>query len=106
LAKWLGDFPRDKIEGYYTFLQMQYWVYAEKFPQALAQAGDLILVNPRSPYADRVLFLSAKCHEESKQFPRAVATLRSLLAEHPGSPLVEPAKRYLERLLIAAQNQQ
>jgi TolA-binding protein len=104
LEKWQVDFPRDKTEGYYSFLLMQYWVHREKFPQALAVASDLMVVNPRSPYIDRVLFLSAKCHEESKQIPRAIATLRSLLDEHPGSPLVEPAKRYIERLAIALQN--
>jgi hypothetical protein len=64
-----------------------------------------MVINPRSPYADRVLFLSAKCHQESKQIARAIATLQSLLAEHPGSPLVEPAKRYIERLSVPAQNQ-
>jgi PKD repeat protein len=98
LQNWLQDFPADKYEGYLSLLQMRYWIARGKFPQAMAVASDLLAVNPHSPYADRLVFLTAKSEEESKRLAQAIAAYHSLVTDYPGSPLVEAAKIAIKRL--------
>ena len=71
----------------------------------MAIANDLLVVNPRSPYADRMVFMIAKCEEAMAKIPRAVATHQSLIADYPGSPLVEISKREIERLTMPEEKQ-
>ncbi|MEX0819160.1 MAG: PKD domain-containing protein, partial [Pirellulaceae bacterium] len=98
LQKWQQDFPADKYEGYLSLLQMRYWIARGKFPQALAVASDLLVVNPHSPYADRLVFLTANSEEESDRLARAVAAYQSLVTDYPGSPLVDAAKAAIKRI--------
>jgi TolA-binding protein len=69
-----------------------------KFPQAIAVAGDLVAINPDSPYADRLAFLAAECEEKLDRTDRALAAYRTFLTDYPGSPLVVDAKQKLARL--------
>jgi TolA-binding protein len=98
LQKWQQDFPEDKYEGYLSLLQMRYWLARGKHPQALAVANDLLVVHPHSPYADRLVFLTANSEEEANRMAAAVAAYRSLVADYPGSPLVNAAKNAIQRL--------
>lgn len=98
LQKWQQDFPADKREGYLSLLQAHYWSAREKYPQAIAVASDLLVVHPHSPYADRLVFLTAECEEKSDRLSRAVAAYQSLITDYPGSPLVDLAKKQIARL--------
>ncbi len=99
LDKWQTDFPADKFDGYLSLLQTRYLHQRGKYQQAMATASDLLVVNPRSPYADRLAFMIARCEEDLERIPRALAAYQSLIADYPGSPLVDVVKRHIERLL-------
>lgn len=98
LEQWQADFPADKSSGYWSLLQSRYLYARDKFPQAIATANDLLVVNPRSPYADQLHFMIAKCEEASARIPRAIATYQALITDYPGSPLVDVSKREIDRL--------
>ena len=93
LRKWQEEYPIDKLEGYLTLLQARYWAARSRWPQAIAAAGDLVAVNPESPYADRLTYLAAECEERQGRADRARAGYQSLLADYPGSPLVGDARK-------------
>ncbi len=95
LRGWQDQYPVDKIEGYLTLLQARYWAARTKWPQAIALAGDLVAINPDSPYADRLVYLSAECEEKSGHGDRARAAYQSLITDYPGSPLVADARKKL-----------
>jgi TolA-binding protein len=98
LRRWQEQFPIDKIDGYLTLLQARYWMARSRWPQVVALAGDLVAVNPDSPYADRVVFLSAECEEKLGRPERARAAYQSLVADYPGSPLVSEARNKINAL--------
>jgi predicted negative regulator of RcsB-dependent stress response len=98
IRQWQDDFPAEKIHGYITLLYAQYWAGCEKYPQAIALAGQLSAVNADSPYLDQLLLLAADCHAKQGAVDRAIATLHTLLKDQPGSPLVPEAKQRLARL--------
>ncbi len=75
-----------------------YWAARNKWPQAIALAGDLVAINPDSPYADRLVFLAAECEEKNGRGDRARAAYQSLLTDYPGSPLVAEARKKLTML--------
>jgi TolA-binding protein len=83
----------DKIEGYLTLLQARYWAARAKWPRAIALAGDLVAINPDSPYADRLVYLAATCEEKLGRTDRARAGYQSLLSDYPGSPLAADARK-------------
>jgi len=95
LRRWEQEFPECRVEGYWSLLQARYLVARGKFQQAIGVAGNLAIVNPDSPYADRLAFLAAECEEKLGQAERARAAFRAFLTDHPGSPLVADAKRKL-----------
>ncbi len=95
LRRWQDEYPIDKVEGYLTFLQASYWAARDEFPRAIALAGDLLAINPDSPYADRLVFLSGQCDEKLGRTARARACYQSLLNDYPGSPLVGQARQKL-----------
>jgi TolA-binding protein len=92
LRRWQDEYPIDKVEGYLTFLRASWWSARGKYPQAIATAGDLLAINPDSPYADRLVFLSGECEEKLGHNARAQARFQSLLNDYPGSPLVGEAR--------------
>jgi tetratricopeptide (TPR) repeat protein len=98
LSHWQEQFPIDKVEGYLTLLQARYWAARGRWPLAIALAGDLVAVNPDSPYADRLAFLAADCEEKQGRSNRALAAYQSLVTDYPGSPLVAEAKAKIEAL--------
>ena len=93
LRKWQEEYPIDKVEGYLTLLQARYWAARSRWPQAIALAGDLVAINPESPYADRLTYLAAECEEKQGRADRARAGYQSLITDYPGSPLVSDAKK-------------
>lgn len=95
LRRWQDEYPIDKLEGYLSFLQSSYYAARGKFPQSIALAGDLLAVNPDSPYADRLVFLSGECEKKLGRTERARSCYQSLLTDYPGSPLVGLAKQNL-----------
>jgi PKD repeat protein len=99
LRRWEDEYPIDKIEGYLSLLQARYWAARAKWAQTVAVAGDLVAINPDSPYADRLVLLSAECEEKLGRPDRARAGYRSLLSDYPGSPLVNDAKKKLAGLI-------
>jgi TolA-binding protein len=98
LERWQRDFPNDKCDGYLSLLQMQYWIARDKHDQAIAVATDLLTVSPRSPYADQLVFQTARCEEALGRRERAIAAYQSLVIDYPGSPLVEQAKAQAQRI--------
>lgn len=96
LGRWQDEYPIDKVEGYLTFLQARYWFSRGRWPQAIALAGDLLAINPDSPYADRLVYLAAESEEKLGHADRARAGYQSLLKDYPGSPLVGEARKRLE----------
>ncbi len=98
LRAWQGEFPSDKFDGYMHLLFARYWLGRENYAAAVAQADQILVVNPTSPYADRLLALAAEAEEKRERFDRAVATLESLLRDYPGSPLVPHVQKETKRL--------
>lgn len=98
LRQWQKDFPADKSHGYFSLLLARYWIASNKLPNAITVANDLLMVNQDSPYADRLLFLSATCEVKRGNTARAAAAYESLLTDYPGSPLVKTAKERLAKL--------
>jgi len=98
LRRWQEEYSIDKVESYLTLLQARYWAARNKWPQAIALAGDLVAINPDSPYADRLVFLAAECEEKNGRGDRARAAYQSLLTDYPGSPLVAEARKKLTML--------
>jgi tetratricopeptide (TPR) repeat protein len=98
LDQWQTDFPADKAAGYLSLLQSRYLYARGKYPQAITAANDLLVVNPRSPYADKLIFMNAKCEEAAGRIPRAIAAHQALITDYPGSPLVDSSKSEIERL--------
>jgi TolA-binding protein len=95
LRQWQQTFPTDSQDGYFSLLLAQAWMARGKLPQAIAVAGDLLTVNPESPYADRLVYLTGECEEKRGRADRAQAAYQSLLTDYPGSPLVGKAKSKL-----------
>jgi tetratricopeptide (TPR) repeat protein len=98
LRRWQDMFPTDKIEGHLPLLQAQLAVARGKLVQPLVLADDLVVVNPVSPYADRLVFLAAECAEKLHRPERARAGYQALVADYPGSPLVAAARQKLNQL--------
>jgi TolA-binding protein len=98
LRRWQDEYPIDKVEGYLTFLQARYWSARSRWPQAIALAGDLLTLNPDSPYADRLAFLAAGCEEKLSHPDRARAAYQTLITDYPGSPLVSEARKRISQL--------
>ena len=86
LRGWQEQYPIDKVEGYLTLLQARYWAARGKWPQAIALAGDLVAINPDSPYADRLVFLGAECEEKSGHGDRARAGVSIAAQRLSGQP--------------------
>jgi TolA-binding protein len=91
LRRWRLDYPADKIEGYMSLLWARYWVAKGRPQLAIRAANELLVVNPRSPYADQLLFMAARCEQQLGRPDRAAAAYQSLIADYPGSPLVAEA---------------
>ena len=98
LRKWQSEFPTEKIDGYLTLMQSRHWAGRKQYAQAIAQAEQLLCVNPDSSYADQLLLLAAECEQKRGRKDRALATLHSLLKDYPGSPLVPEAKKRIALL--------
>jgi TolA-binding protein len=98
LQAWQREYPGEKTGGYLTLLYAKYWAARRKYAQAIAQAEQLLAVNPDSAYADQALFLAADCESRLGREDRAAATLHSILKDYPGSPLVPAARKKLAEL--------
>ena len=60
--------------------------------------GDLVAINPDSPYADRLVYLAAECEERQGHGDRARAGYQSFVTDYPGSPLVGDARKKIAQL--------
>ena len=98
IRQWQDEFPADRITGYVTLLYARYWAARQKYPQAIALAGQLAAVNADSPYVDQITMLAADCHLAMGSPERAIQTLQSLLKNQPGSPMVPQIKKRLAEL--------
>ena len=98
LDAWLRDFPIERMEGYHSLLMARYWAAIDKVDRAIVTARDALAANPDSAYADRLLWEVAKWEEQRGMTERALAAYRSLIADYPGSPLVEQARKEVQRL--------
>jgi tetratricopeptide (TPR) repeat protein len=98
LRRWQDEFPAEKTDGYLSLLFARYWAAAHKYLNAVTVAEDLLTVNPRSPYADRLLYLAAESREQLGRREQALATFNTLVTDYPGSPLVEAARLQVQRL--------
>ncbi len=98
IRTWVRRFPTEKLEGYATLLYAKFWEAQQLYPQAIAQAEQLIAAAPDSPYADQVLMLAANCELRRGRTERALATLRSLVKDYPGSTLVGQAREMIAKL--------
>ncbi len=98
LQAWQDEFPAEKLDGYWHSRFIRYWIGREKYDQAVAQAEQLLAVNPTSAYADEAVWLAARSEYLRGKKDRAEATLHSLIEDYPGSPLVPDARAALEML--------
>lgn len=98
LRRWQEEFPLDKLDADLVLLQARERAARGKQAQAIALATDLIAIAPDSAFADRLLVLSAECHEKLRHNDAALAAYRSLVHDYPGSPLVPDARKQIERL--------
>ena len=104
LRAWQREFPGDKLDGYLHLLFARYWFGRGNYAAAISQSDQLLVVNPASPYADRLLALAAEAEEKRGQIDRAIATLGSLVRDYPGSPLVSHSQAEVKRLESLPEN--
>ena len=95
LSKW-GQHP---IADDMRFLRAQAFRQADQVHDALAAFGELPLLHPESPYADRSLFIYAQILELDLQEPSAAAdAYTELLTRYPGSLYVNEAREKIRTL--------
>jgi PKD repeat protein len=92
IRQWQEEFPADKVNGYVTLMVARYWQGRQKYPQAVALAGQLSAVNADSPYIDQLLLLAAECELAAGDAEKAVHRLEALVKSYPGSPLLPDVK--------------
>ncbi|MCS7305920.1 MAG: PKD domain-containing protein [Thermoguttaceae bacterium] len=102
LRQWQQDFPTEKLAGYLHLLYARYWAARRMYDQVLALNEQLQTAAPDAPYADQLMLLAAECDWSRGQTDRAVATLKDLLNKYPGSPLVNIAKDWIQRIQSGA----
>ena len=98
LRRWRDEFPADAVEGYLPLLQARYWAAREQPEHVSVIAADLVALNPDSPYADQLVYLSADCAAQHGKPAQALAGFKALVTDYPGSPLVAEARKQMARI--------
>jgi len=92
LQRWANAIPADKLGGYWSLLKVQLCLGQSRPEEGVAEAEVLLAANPASPYAPRLLMLTADACERMHQADRAAAALRRLVEQYPESELVSQAE--------------
>ena len=98
IRQWQDEFPADRITATSRSFTPATGTAREKYPQAIALAGQLAAVNSDSAYVDQIMVLAADCHLAMGSPDRAIQTLQSLLKDQPGSPMVPQVKKRIAQL--------
>ncbi|MBL7223177.1 MAG: tetratricopeptide repeat protein [Candidatus Brocadiae bacterium] len=91
LDTWEWEFPTAKLDGYSSLLRAKVAMGQENRKEALKQCRELLAGNKDSEYADDILLLLSRIHQEAGQLDKAVEAVSRLLEEYPASELQERA---------------
>lgn len=98
LDEWAWDFPLDKLQGNWSLLKGQALILKGDRDAALREASDVVLANPQSPYAVRLLMLAAECHLARGETDKARLLLQTAVEDYPEDPARDEARKRLDAL--------
>ena len=96
LDQWEEEFPADKLEGYWSWLRVQYLVGLGRQADAVREAETLVRVNGRSNYAPELLLLAHQLYTRLGKPKQARDALKRLAENYRESPLAAKAAAMLE----------
>lgn len=95
LDKWAYALPADKLDGFWSLFRVRLMQACSRYGEAIMEARVLLGVNPSSPYAPELLFMSAQCHLSLDQPGLARKALQRIVDEYGESTVVARAKEML-----------
>ncbi|OQB86114.1 MAG: PA14 domain protein [Planctomycetes bacterium ADurb.Bin126] len=96
LSRWEDAFPRDKLVGYWSLMQVRYLLACKKPAEAIAEAETLARVNPASNYGAELLMLAAGQYKAQSKLQQYRQTLQQIVEKFPESPLSLEAAKLLK----------
>lgn len=98
LDAWAWEFPREKLEGHWSYLRAKALVAQDRRDDALREARDLLACSPESAYAVRLLILAADCQVALGRTDRARLMLQTVVEDYPEDPKRDEARAKLAAL--------
>ena len=95
LQDWAWEFPAEKLGGHWSYLRAKALLAKGDPREALLEAQDLLAANPASPYAVRLLILSADLHAAKGEKDQARLLLQTAVEDYPEDAHREEARQKL-----------
>lgn len=83
LEDWAWEFPREKLDGHWSYLKARLEVARDRRDEALVEAHALLASNPASAYAVRLLILAAECQDFLGHRDKARLLLQTAVEDYP-----------------------
>ncbi len=96
LDRWEDTFPVDKLEGYWSLLQVRFLLTQGSYDPAIREVDGLVSVNPTSNYAPELLMLAVEAYQKLGQPDKARTVLRRINEKYPESRLSAEAGKKLK----------
>lgn len=98
LDDWAWEFPLAKLDGHWSLLRANMLVAMGRTDDALREVLDLVAANPHSPYAVRLLIVSAECYVTKGDREKARLMLQTAVEDYPEDAHRDEARRRLQAL--------
>ena len=95
LDQWAEAFPAEKLEGYWSLLEVRWRMAKLQYADAAAEAQILARVNPQSNQGAKALMLAVEAYRKLEQADKAEAALKQVMKTFPESPLAAEAAKQL-----------
>lgn len=96
LDRWEDTFPVDKLEGYWSLLEVKFLLAQGSYDPAIREVDGLVSVNPTSNYAPELLMLAVEAYQKLGQADKARTVLRRINEKYPESKLSAEAGKKLK----------
>ncbi len=96
LKRWERAFPLDKLEGYWSLLQVRLSMARKQYAAAAREAEILVLVNQKSNYGADLLMIAADAYGKLGKKKLAVDALERVVDLYPESSLSAEAAKKLK----------
>jgi len=97
LKRWERAFPLDKLEGYWSLLQVKLSMARKQYAAAAREAEVLVLVNQKSNYGADLLMIASDAYGRLGKKKLAVDALERVVELYPESSLAAEAAKKLKR---------